>query len=138
MMDVLDASVGLKWVLNEVDSDRALRLLDDFRSGTRDLIAPDVYALECAHALAKSDRKGIVPDARALWFDLMMDLPPLHLSLPLLDRALEIAFRARIAVYDCVYVALAEREGCAVITADQRVINALAADFPFLVPLASL
>jgi len=34
-------------------------------------------------------------------------------------------------------VALAERDGCELITADQKVINALKDDFPFLVPLSS-
>ena len=31
-MEILDASVGLKWVLNESDSDKARRLRKDFRS----------------------------------------------------------------------------------------------------------
>jgi len=34
-------------------------------------------------------------------------------------------------------VALAERDGCELITADQKVINSLKDDFPFLVPLSS-
>ncbi len=137
-MEVLDASVGLKWVLSEIDSAKALRLLSEFQAGIRELIAPDVYSLECAHALSKSQRRGVVPDAERLWFDLIVDLPTLHPSLPLLDRALAIALKARIAVYDCVYVALAEREGCGLITADQRVINALQGDFPFITDLATL
>jgi predicted nucleic acid-binding protein len=137
-MEVLDASVGLKWVLNEIDSDKARRLLADFQAGTRDLIAPDVYSLECAHGLSKSQRKGVVTDAERLWFDLIIDLPALYPSLPLLDRALAIALKARIAVYDCIYVALAEREGCELITADRRVINALQKEFPFLTDLATM
>ena len=137
-MEVLDASVDLKWVLNEIDSDKAIRLLVEFQSGIRELIAPDVYSLECAHALSKSQRQGVVTDAERLWFDLMVDLPNLYPSLPLLDRALAIALKARIAVYDCVYVALAEREGCELITADRRVFNALRKDFPFIMELASM
>jgi predicted nucleic acid-binding protein len=31
----------------------------------------------------------------------------------------------RIGVYDCLYVALAERETCQLITADQRLVNSL-------------
>ena len=45
-----------------------------------------------------------------------MDAPILHSSLPLMQRALLIARKARIGVYDCLYVALAEREGCELIT----------------------
>jgi predicted nucleic acid-binding protein len=35
-------------------------------------------------------------------------------------------------------VALAEREGCALITADQKSINNLSPHFPFILPLATL
>jgi hypothetical protein len=38
----------------------------------------------------------------------------------------------------CLYVALAEREGCELVTADQKSINNLAPHFPFIVPLAPL
>ncbi len=39
---------------------------------------------------------------------------------------------------DCLYVALAEREGCPLITADQKAVNNLAPHFPFIVALATL
>jgi predicted nucleic acid-binding protein len=35
-------------------------------------------------------------------------------------------------------VALAEREGCALVTADDKLVNNLQKHFPFMVPLASL
>ncbi len=44
----------------------------------------------------------------------------------------------RIGVYDCLYVALAEREGCEFITADDRLVRALKPAFPFIISLASL
>ena len=55
-----------------------------------------------------------------------------------MGRAIEIATVARIAVYDCLYVALAEREGCELITSDGKLINALQKDFPFITALATL
>ena len=39
--------------------------------------------------------------------------------MPILYRAYEISSQARSGVYDCVYLALAEREGCEFITADE-------------------
>ena len=137
-MEVLDTSVGLKWVLTETDSDKARNLRDEVQATPRDFIAPDIFAAECAHALTKGERQGKVIDPTALYNDVMLDAPRLFLSIPLMPRAIEIARKARIAVYDCVYVALAEREGCDLITPDQRVINALKQDFPFLVDLATL
>ena len=68
----------------------------------------------------------------------LRNAPQLHPYLPLLPRAYSIASQARIGVYDCLYVALAEREGCGLVTADARLLNALGGTFPFLVDLAAL
>jgi predicted nucleic acid-binding protein len=59
-MEILDASVGLTWVLNETDSDKARRLREDFRNAIREFLAPDILAVECAHALTKGERRGVV------------------------------------------------------------------------------
>ena len=58
--------------------------------------------------------------------------------LPLLKRALDIASPARIGVYDCLYVALAEREGCELLTADDRLVRTLQPTFAFITSLAAL
>jgi hypothetical protein len=66
------------------------------------------------------------PDAALKLADVLSSLPDLHPCLPdLLPRAFAIASAARIGVYDCLYVALAEREGCEVLTSDVRMKNAL-------------
>jgi hypothetical protein len=38
MKYALNSSVGFKWVAPEVDSDKALRLRDDFRNGVHELL----------------------------------------------------------------------------------------------------
>ena len=68
----------------------------------------------------------------------MKTAPLLISSIPLIPRAYDIASQARIGVYDCLYVALAEREGCELVTSDGRLLNALGATFPFIVDLAVL
>jgi predicted nucleic acid-binding protein len=137
-MEILDASVGLKWVLNETDSDKARQLREDFRNAIREFLAPDIFAVECAHALTKGERRGVVVDPDFLYDEIMLDAPRFSPSIPLMMRAISIARKARIAVYDCVYVALAEQEGCELITADQKVLNALQASFPFIRSLSSI
>ncbi len=57
--------------------------------------------------------------------DVMTTSPGLCQTLSLMPRALQIAKQARIGVYDCLYVALAEREGCEMITADDRLMRNL-------------
>jgi predicted nucleic acid-binding protein len=60
-------------------------------------------------------------------FDLLsrsgIDLSPTG---PLLPRAMEVARRLDHPVYDCVYLALAEREHAAFVTADHRLLRRLA------------
>jgi predicted nucleic acid-binding protein len=138
MKYVLDSSVGLKTILREADSPQAIALCERFRQGVDQLLAPDVFPVEAAHALAKAERKRllVVGEALALFDDLT--LPELHPSLPLIPRALEIASHARIGVYDCLYVSLAEREQCEFVTADQKLIASLQHEFPFFVELSFL
>ena len=46
MRRVLDSSVGFKWLVAEADTDKALRLRDDFCNGLVELLAPDVFPVE--------------------------------------------------------------------------------------------
>jgi predicted nucleic acid-binding protein len=140
MKYVLDSCVAIKWVLNEHDSARALQIRDDFARGVHELLAPDVFPVEVAHALSRAERKGILlpPQGAQGLASLLNALPDLHPYLPLLPRAFEVSSATRISVYDCLYVALAEREGCELLTADTRLVNALSKDFPFLLALDSL
>lgn len=93
-----------------------------------------------AHALARSERRGIITLAQGPIFlaDILSSQPQLHPYVPLLWRAFAISSQARIGVYDCLYVALAEREGCELLTADERLVSALQPTFPFVTSLATL
>lgn len=47
---VIDSSVAFKWFVAEVDTDRAIRLRDDFLTGAIELVAPDFFPIEIAHS----------------------------------------------------------------------------------------
>jgi predicted nucleic acid-binding protein len=140
MKYVLDSSVAFKWLVPEIDTDKAIRLRDDFNQGVVELIAPDLLPVEVTHALTRAERQGRVTPAQGaiLLKDLLKNLPPLHAYMPLLSRAYEISSSMRIGAYDCLYLALAEREKCDFVTADTKLINTHRAAFPFIVPLSSL
>jgi predicted nucleic acid-binding protein len=138
MKYVHDASVALKWVLIESDTAKARQVREDFRNGLHALIAPDSFAQEIAHALTKAERRGMIPDAAALWTDVMTTAPLFFRSHSLIPRAIQVASQLRIGVYDCLYVALAERETCDLLTADTRLVNSLRPAFSFITSLASL
>jgi predicted nucleic acid-binding protein len=130
MKYVLDASIAVKWVLPEPDSLKALALEADYRNQTHELLAPDTFAVEVAHALTKAERRNLLlPGEAATRLALVLAHPPLLFShLPLLARTVEIASQARIGVYDCLYIALARVEQVRVVTADQRLVSTFPGD----------
>lgn len=140
MRYVLDSSVAVKWYLPEPDSAKALQLKADFQSGVHDLLTPDILSVECAHAFTRAERQKIIAigDADRHILDLMTVGVLTHPYQPLLRRAVAISSAERIGVYDCLYVALAEREQCELVTADVRLIKNLQPRFPFIVSLASI
>lgn len=140
MRYVLDASVALKWVLAESDSAKALAIRDDFRKQLHELLAPDVLPVEVAHALTRTERKGVIKPPQAIQFlaDVLSTPMPLHPYRVLLPRAVAISSAYRCGVYDCLYVALAERDGCEFVTADDKLVKNLGVPFPFIISLAAL
>ncbi len=140
MRYVLDISAALCWVLPRPASPRALRLRDECRRGLHALIAPSIFPAEAASALTKAERQKLIPVGQAgiLLADLLTTPPDAHPYEPLLARAVEISSQTRGGLYDCLYVALAEREGCALVTDDQKLIANLKPSCAFIVPLLSL
>ena len=140
MRYVLDSSTALKWVLAEPDSPLARQLRADFRAGVHELLAPDIFEVEIAHALTRAERQRriAISHASVFWADVMSTPPRFERSGPLLPRAIALSSAGRMGVYDCLYVALAEREGCEFVTADDRLVRNLQPAFPFITPLSAL
>jgi predicted nucleic acid-binding protein len=140
MKYVLDSNVALKWVLPEADDAKAIRIRDGYGQGIHELLSPDVFPIEVAHSLARAERRGEIKhgEGSRKMADVFAYMPGLLPYLPLLPKAFAIASQFRIGVYDCLYVVLAEQEGCELLTADDRLVRALQATFPFITSLASL
>jgi len=140
MKYVLDSSVAFKTLVIETDSAKAIQLYDEYRHGLHQFHAPDVFVVEVAHAVTRAERQGRITPAQGaiLLADILTRLPRLVSSLVLLPRAYTISSTARIGVYDCLYVALAEQEGCQLVTADTRLLSNLQNQFPFIMLLSSL
>jgi predicted nucleic acid-binding protein len=126
--------------LTEDLSDKADAIRQDFKNAIHELLAPDVFPIEVAHALTRAERQGRVPvgDAKGLLFDVLTTAPQLHPYIPLLSRAVDISSQIRIGVYDCLYLALAEREQCELVSADDRFVNNVQKDFPFVRHLSTM
>ena len=132
---VIDASVAAKWILpagGEPLKPEALRLLDDYGAGDVELIVPDIFWAECGSIVWKAVKRQRLPQLNAEQaLELMMrrEIPTVP-SKTLLTDATHIAFDFGCSVYDSLYVALASKSKIQLITADERLANALAARFP--------
>lgn len=140
MKYVVDSSTAFKWVVNEPDSPKANLLRDDFRNGVHQLFAPDIFIAEVANALLVGERRGIIPAGQYphLLLDVLTTLPILAPSLPLVPRVVALTTATPISVYDALYVALAETEGCELVTGDMKLIRTLQKRFPFVISPGSL
>jgi predicted nucleic acid-binding protein len=120
MKYILDSSVAFKWLVPEADTDKALKLRDDYRRAAHELLAPDILLVEVTHALTRAERQNRVtsPQGALLFVDLLNTAPALVAHVPRLPRAYKISSQLRIGVYDCLYLALSEQESCDVITGD--------------------
>ena len=132
---VIDASVAVKWCLPSPDEDlvsQAGELLESYRTGEEIFIVPDLFWLEVANALWKAVWiQKIDSEMAARSLRLVSDLQiPTISSVDLVPRALRLAVRHHRTVYDSVYVSLALRAKANLITADERLANALAAHLP--------
>jgi len=140
MKYVLDSCVGFKWEVAEAYSDKAIRLRDEARLHLHELIAPDFFPMEIAHSMTRAERQRRVSSADGwrLWLGIMADAPGLFAYLPLMPRAYAISSSMKLGIYDCAYVALAEREGCDLVTSDDKLVNKLQPQFPCIISLATL
>jgi len=132
---VLDASVAVKWAIpsaREPLTDESVRLLKRYVDGEVEFIVPDVFWAEVGNVLWKGarQRRWRQDEAEAIAADMRARDFATVSSLRLLPEALRIAFAYDRAVYDCLYVALAVQSKADLITADERLANALAARLP--------
>lgn len=127
---VVDASIAVKWLVDEPLSAQAAVLLEN----DIPLVAPALIYAEAANALWAIARRGRIKadDVRDA-LDLLADAP---LTVPspmkrLMASASRLASDLDHPVYDCMYLALALQEQRPVITADRRFCAAVQ-DHPYL------
>jgi len=132
---VLDASVAAMWFLPAAAEPlvaEAVEVLESYAAGRLRLLVPDLFWPEVGNVLWKAARRGRMSRASAeqavaALQDMRLAAAP---TAPLLADAFAIATSFDRAVYDSVYVALAVRSGMPLVTADEKLANALAARFP--------
>jgi predicted nucleic acid-binding protein len=123
-MLIVDASVAIKWMLDEPGDQEARAVVETGEA----LTAPELVIAEVANAAWRRFTSGQIPMAQAMLIN--AEIPRVFSELfalaPLRGRALAIAAELRHPVYDCFYLALAESENAVMVTADRRLIGRLA------------
>ena len=119
---VVDASVAVKWVIEEVGTKEALAL----RRHT--LSAPDLLVAECGNILWKKVRRKELSAPEAVFAAGLLARADIELVAmrPYLEPATRIAAALDHPAYDCFYIALAEAEGVRLVTADASLVRKVA------------
>ena len=122
---VVDASVAVKWLVEEVDAESANRLLHN----NHELHAPRLLASEVANALWRKVRMGEMAHGDAGMLTAAVTEMPLHWfdDEQICADSVRLALELDRPVYDCVYLALGYRIGATLVTADTRFANAVKA-----------
>ena len=132
---VVDASVAAKWLLPAAGEDlleQANHLLERYVAHDLQLLAPDLIEPEIGNVLWKAVRNHRISAANAenslrRFTELSIPVVP---SADLLVRSLQISVTCDRSFYDSLYVALALSTRTELVTADERLVNALGSRFP--------
>ena len=123
---VVDASLALKWVVEEPYSIEARSLLTEWGNRRRKLLAPALFLYEVANALAKRIQRHefTLEQAKERLRFFLESGPLLQQIGSVHPRALELMERFGLpTAYDAHYFALAEFQRCECWTADERLWN---------------
>lgn len=116
---VIDASVVIKWVVDEPGTVQAL-LLRRHR-----LLAPDLLIAECANILWKKVRRKELLEEEALVATGLLARSDIEFAptIGVFEAAVRKAILLDHPAYDCCYLALAAANDCAFVTADAALVN---------------
>ncbi|HHY45798.1 MAG TPA: type II toxin-antitoxin system VapC family toxin [Firmicutes bacterium] len=131
----VDASLVVKWLVDEEESELALEILESWLSGGVTIISPTLLIYEVPSVLRKLTMQGKLTPERA-WegFQYLGAVGiQLESSAQLLLKAWEISMQFRMStIYDAAYIALAELRGCPLYTCDRRLIRVVDGKLPWV------
>ena len=118
----IDASIAVKWVVEEEGTPQALALRQRAK-----LIAPELLVAECANILWKKVRRRELSKDEAVLASRLLQAAEIELqsTRSLLEPATRIAIELDHPAYDCLYIALAVANGCQFVTADEGFVRKL-------------
>jgi predicted nucleic acid-binding protein len=131
----VDASVAVKWIIEEEFSEQALALVRRADRAADRIVAPALMPFEVGNIIRKQMRREgmTLATAESLFADFLKTPVEHWSSHELHHEALRIADHYNLpAINDAHYVALAERLGCDLWTADLRLQRNVGSRLPFV------
>ena len=115
---VVDASIAVKWLVQEEDSVNANSLMDQ----QHEMLAPGFMALEVGNTLLQKVRRGAFSQNQAFRLSQRIFALPVEWidTTSLTPEAIRLALELNHPVYDCIYLALARQADALVVTADSQ------------------
>ena len=119
---IVDTSVVLQWFhrSGELHIKQARHLLDDLRAGKITISIPDLLPLELLNVFIKSKDLSLEEANRMLKDLFEMPINIIGVSLPVLIESSGLMKKYNMASYDAYFLALAQYEGCKLISDDQK------------------
>ena len=119
---VIDASIAVKWVVEEQGTPQALTL-----RRLAKLMAPELLVPECANILWMKVQRNELSKEQALLAARLLQAAEIELlpTRSLLAAATRIAIDIDHPAYDCLYLAAAVDRDCRYVTADDRFVRKL-------------
>jgi len=116
---VIDSSIAVKWFSREVDSEKALEVLNKYQTSEQTLCVSDLLFIEVTNALRYKPRSNIpLTEIISILYDL--NLESYHSTKQLLQTSSEMAYNANVSIYDAIPVALAQQLETYCLTADKK------------------
>ncbi len=119
---VIDASVAMKWVVEENGTAEALEILRRYP-----LSSPDLMIAECANILWKKVKRGELDEDEAVMAARLIQRSDVEIlpTRALMENALRLAVELDHAACDCIYLSLALENDWSFVTADERLVRKL-------------
>ena len=130
---VVDSGVAIRWFQSHMDHQtQALNIFNRLKEDEFQLIEPDLIYAEFGNILWKMTRfQGLKPEtARRSIVEFATLQMTIVSNANLFADAYSIATHHNRSVYDCLYIALAQREKCTFVTADEKLFNAVGSQLP--------
>ena len=130
---IIDASVIVKWYIDENDSDKAEIIKEQFINEKINIIIPTLLNFEVLNALKYSklfdldELNSVGESIENYGFNIIMIRDEIR------EKMIEFAINHNISIYDASYIALAEKFNTQLITADEKIVKKLPKNLKLLI-----